>query len=113
MTLPPGFLIPSPLSGGALSGGFSFRVHALALPPPPHPATERHRHPCAHAHTPPPPSPVQAVVGNLIMLIAPGVCYAKLTWKDEPRPQLTYAAVAMAIFGTVMVPIGIAVSFIK
>ena len=49
----------------------------------------------------------------MIMLIAPGVCYAKLTWKDEPRSKLTYAALAMAFFGTVMVPIGIAVSFLK
>ena len=54
-----------------------------------------------------------AVVGNLIMLIAPGLCYARQTWHENPRRPLTYVAVAMAAFGMLMVPIGVVVSFIK
>ena len=51
--------------------------------------------------------------GNLIMLIAPGLCYARLTWQEQPRRPLTYAAVAVAAFGVLMVPTGIVVSFAK
>ena len=53
------------------------------------------------------------VVGNLIMLIAPGLCYARLTWGETPRRPLTYAAAAIAAFGLVMVPLGIVTSFLK
>ena len=54
-----------------------------------------------------------AVVGNLIMLIAPGLCYWRLTSSESPRRPLTYAALFMAIFGLIMVPIGIVTSFVK
>ena len=54
-----------------------------------------------------------AVVGNLIMLVAPGLCYARLTWNDSPRPPLAYLAAAIAAFGVAMVPLGIVTSFLK
>ena len=54
-----------------------------------------------------------AIVGNLIMLIAPGLCYARLTWNETPRRPLTYVAFVIAIFGAIMVPLGITVSFLK
>jgi amino acid permease len=53
-----------------------------------------------------------AIVGNLIMLVAPGLCYYRLTRK-EPRRILTSLALVVAGFGLVMIPVGVVISFLK
>ena len=53
-----------------------------------------------------------AIVGNILMFITPGLCYYRLHRDVSPRPPLCSVALGMALLGALLVPLGIAVTFL-